>query len=597
MSNLSFQKSFKGENRQTGSFSKIHEDEHFILLSQFTLLNPLPKAEERQSRYLTGLILKNKGKMKDLKELNERLVEFLRKNSPLMKFDDLLNSVNDWLKKEVPQTVEMNLALLQIKEENVSFSSLGNIFIYLLEKTGLKDLSQKFEEEKREFIYSTSGVLLVGNKLLFTTEKISEPAELEKFRPELKLVVENKPLKELLAEFSKEKVSPVFKKPDIKERKTLLHKFSYPQKTLIVVLIIIFLLFSQNLILNLREKNKTTEEEIKQKIALIEEKEKEIEVTQNKSSVYALLSEIEKNLNELAVKKIEKEKFENLENNYFNYLKKFYGLTSLEEPKLLVDLSLFDKTFIPQEIAEIEKNLYTFDQKNNNLYEISKETGKISLLKEVKELGRLSQIFVFDKNTLILSDEKGEIASFNLLNQEFKPLKIEKKHEIKELKDLIIYANKLYLLEEKDIYRYFKIPGGFGKEEKWLKNFSLENAFSFAIDGDIYVLDKDGLSKFFLGKKENFELEKILPEISAFAEGDSGSREGEKNLISIFTSLETNNLYLLEQSRLLIFDKNGVIVRQISSPKFNILKSFLINEKQNKAWIVEGQKIYEITLK
>jgi len=103
------------------------------------------------------------------------------------------------------------------------------------------------------------------------------------------------------------------------------------------------------------------------------------------------------------------------------------------------------------------------------------------------------------------------------------------------------------------------------------------------IDGDIYILKDNEVFKFYQGKKENFKLENILPEI--------------KNLTSISAPLNLNNLYLLEQNRLLIFDKSGKLIKQILSPKFTNLKGFAISQDGKKVWLLEGQKIYQIEIK
>ncbi|PJC00796.1 hypothetical protein CO074_00660 [bacterium (Candidatus Moisslbacteria) CG_4_9_14_0_8_um_filter_36_20] len=574
MPNLTIQKISSGKNKELGTYCQIYADERFILLSG--LSSPLDEKIRKEE------------KLKFLKEFNDKFVEFLKKNSLEIKFEELLKKANQWLKEEGKGEIESNFLLLGLKNEKIYFSSLGDIGIYLIEGREIQDISQKSEEN--EFTQLTSGALNEGSLMIFATSdlspiRIEDVNKLEKIVKQSRsgaiLKIENKSFKEILKEFSPETkaASARFEKPRL-----LTKKLSYPQKSLIVILIIISLLFVQNLFFNVKQKGTVEENNFKNKTSLIEEKEKEIFLLSlgDREKVYGLLSEIENLLGELQQGNLEeKETFQKLENNYLDNLKKFFAYTVVSEPKLLVNLELFDKNFLPTKLIEMENNLYTFDPKNNYLYRIDKNSGKIFLLKDTR--AQIEQIFAFDKDSFVILDKKGNFTSFNLSSGELKPLKLERSHELKKIEDFSIYANRIYTLEESGIYRYRKTADGFSREEKWLKESAdFKETKAMSIDGAIYVLGPNEISKFYLGKKENFGLEKILPEIS--------------NFFAIFTNAESNYLYLLEQNRLLIFDKNGKIIKQISSPKFIDLKGFIVNEKEKKAWLIEGQKIYEINL-
>jgi len=483
-----------------------------------------------------------------------------------LRLEDLLAETKKWLEKEITEA-EANLLFLKLPEEQdgspsrsasaeqreIYFSSFGDINAYLIQDNEIKDLSHKPSPREKEFSYLTSGNLSGNDILIFATPdlrpiKISEINKLahlvKKSEGGAILMVKNKSFKELFDEFVEEKKEdnlPLDDLSRLEKPKFGFPKLTYLQKSLVVLLVIILLLFIQGLFLGRKGIKKEISEE---ELTLIQQKEEEV------------------------------------------------------DSKLLVDFELFDKKFLPEKIIGIENHLYTFDPKNNYLYQIDENSGKIFLLSQSSPaLGRLNQIFPFDKDSFLVSDEKGIFASYNLLNQELKPIKVERNHEFsaqggsavafgeggQSIKDFVIYANRLYGLEEKGIYRYRKTADGFGREEKWLKeNFDLKDAKAMTIDGDIYILKDNEVFKFYQGKKENFKLEDILPKI--------------KNLTFVFASSDLNNLYLLEQNRLLIFDKSGKIVKQISSPKFNNLKSFAVSADGKKAWLLEGQKIYKISL-
>ena len=638
ISNFDIQKFSYGLNFKRKIFSNIYQGESFILLSQFIL-----KDKENSEASEARLRAKRFG---ESEKKNDELVEFLEKNYPKINLEDLLEKTEKWLEKEITEA-ETNLLFLKLPEEQnkeVYFSSLGDIKAYLIQDDKIpvkggsalagqaasgKDLSH--ETSVGKFGHLTSGHLSGNDVLIFTTPEIPPPVAqgalgglrssvaqgaLKDPRQNLSklvkksgggaiLMIKNKSFKELFDEFTKEKKEDNLPLDDLSRLEK--PKFGFPsltylQKSLVVLLIIVLLLFIRGLF-NAKNKKEIKKEFSEETLILIQQKEEEIiEIAslKDKEKIYNLLSELEVFILNLSPNTSEeKEIFQKLENTYFDNLKKFYFYISLDDPKLVVNLELFDKKFLPEKIINIESHLYTFDPSNNYLYQIDAISGKISLLSQSPPgLSHLNQIFGFDKDNFLVSDEKGNLASYNLLNQELKPIKIERSHpdsptkvgvptevgKSRGIKDFVIYTNRLYTLEEKEIYRFRKTDEGFGKEEQWLKeDFDLKNAKAMTIDGDIYILKDNEVFKFYQGKKENFKLENILPKI--------------KNLTSISAPLNLNNLYLLEQNRLLIFDKSGKLIKQILSPKFTNLKGFAISQDGKKVWLLEGQKIYQIEIK
>ena len=567
-SNLDVQKFSYGLNFKRGIFSNVYQGKSFILLSQFI----------------------SKKKIDFLEEKNDELIEFLEKNYSGLKdlrLEELLEKTENWLKKEMTE-IEANLLFLKLPSEEpgeIYFSTFGEIRAYLIQNSE----TPTPEGRGSAFDYLTSGNLSGDDVLIFTTPEIPSSTiqrasknlrfsvaqkALEDFQQNLGklvkkseggaiLMVKNKSFKELFDEFAEDKKEdnlsrdnlPLDDLSRLEKPKFGFPKLTYLQKSLVVLLIITLLLFIHSL-LSTKGKKEIKKEIPEEELTLIQQKEEEV------------------------------------------------------DSKLLVDFELFDKKFLPEKIIGIENHLYTFDPKNNYLYQIDENSGKIFLLSQSSPaLGRLNQIFPFDKDSFLVSDEKGIFASYNLLNQELKPIKVERNHEFsaqggsavafgeggQSIKDFVIYANRLYGLEEKGIYRYRKTADGFGKEEEWLKeNFDLKNAKAITIDGDIYILKNNEVFKFYQGKKENFKLEDILPPVA-----EPSSLRGSvkiSGLISIFAPVDSNHLYLLEQNRLLIFDKSGKIIKQISSPKFTNLKSFAVSADEKKVWLLESQKIYEAAL-
>lgn len=107
--------------------------------------------------------------------------------------------------------------------------------------------------------------------------------------------------------------------------------------------------------------------------------------------------------------------------------------------------------------------------------------------------------------------------------------------------------------------------------------------FSFAIDGNIYVLERDGqIAKYGSGKKELF----ILPFM------DSSPTRIEK----LWTDTDISSLYIFEpsQKRILVVDKKTRALKdQLTSDMLASAKEFTILPKKKLLLFSNGTTIYQ----
>lgn len=153
-----------------------------------------------------------------------------------------------------------------------------------------------------------------------------------------------------------------------------------------------------------------------------------------------------------------------------------------------------------------------------------------------------------------------------------------------------VYNGNVYLVDKKTNQIYKFIPSGSGyTKSTYLANASvvpLSNSQSLAIDGSIYVLTKDGsIMKFTKGKGDSFTI--------------SGLDQPLSKPTRIFTTQESDNLYVLDNgnSRLVVFDKGGKYQSQYKAGILQTAIDFDISEKDKKAYILSGKKVWEIELK
>ena len=154
---------------------------------------------------------------------------------------------------------------------------------------------------------------------------------------------------------------------------------------------------------------------------------------------------------------------------------------------------------------------------------------------------------------------------------------------------LSTYFGNIYVLDKKQnqMLKYVQTDSGFSKTN-YFTNASpdLSKAVSMAIDSDIYVLSSDGtLSKYTKGNADNFTL--------------TGLDKPLANPTGIFTSIGDNNLYVLDNgnSRIVVFDKSGNYKNQYQANVIKSAKDFEVLEKDKKAYVLSGGKLYEIDLK
>lgn len=119
--------------------------------------------------------------------------------------------------------------------------------------------------------------------------------------------------------------------------------------------------------------------------------------------------------------------------------------------------------------------------------------------------------------------------------------------------------------------------------EKWLKGTaSLDGTRSIAVDGSIYVQFPDHVEKYFNGQKQAFELSAVIPAI--------------ENLVRIFTKADYQFIYILEpaKNRVLVYNKDGKLDKQITSPKFHDLSDIHVDEKSKIIYILAGNELLQV---
>jgi len=263
-----------------------------------------------------------------------------------------------------------------------------------------------------------------------------------------------------------------------------------------------------------------------------------------------------------------------LKNEISSKLSELNKLEQIENPELVFEFNRLD--FVPHNLLIDGDNIYFFSPYLKNIYDFN-EKRIIEINKVINSATKLSNsaLFFSRPNKLII-----------LKNNEIFESEIQTPYQDFEFSDLASFYNNLYFIDKKtgQIIKY-----GFLNDFKWNRPVSWLNqkedvvgADSMAVDSSAWILKNNLIYKYYKGEfQKEFEIN-IFP--------------NPKDLVKIYTSSNLPYLYILEpvQKRIVILKKDGRIVKQFQSQKFDNLLDFGVAE--NTIYILNGLKVYTIKL-
>ena len=269
-------------------------------------------------------------------------------------------------------------------------------------------------------------------------------------------------------------------------------------------------------------------------------------------------------------------------------------VSRIEDPTVAIDLDQIEDIENPEKIFEGDGKYFVFDSENKLLNGISFADKNLNDLK-IESGGDINfdSLSTLMKKTgeVIFITDSDKIGIFNISKKTFSSADIEFLGSMSNIKDISSYSNFIYLLDPSSdqIYKYKRLTSGFDNGQDWLEkeNSNIENAVSIAIDGSIYLLNLNGsIDKFRTGTKViEFSTESPSDPISSSAK--------------IYTKPGFKYLYISDpqKNRVVLFDKiSGKLAGQYTSPKFSDLKNIVVDEKEEKIYILSGDKVFVIEI-
>ncbi|MCK4968336.1 MAG: hypothetical protein KAS12_04730 [Candidatus Aenigmarchaeota archaeon] len=433
-------------------------------------------------------------------------------------------------------------------------------------------------------------------------QQINIQQKINQAKPDIKLV------KEKSANAHQQNVKQFLAPAQIKKHfKQLLPKFKSPDQLILTIGLILLVLFIiSSAIIGGRQIKQQRDKKFDLALTQIQNKQAEISsalIYQDKIKAKKSLNETELLIDSLDADSIPKDyrtEFATIQNKQQELIEQIYYLITIKQPDLLADFSqAIDKKIDLRHIWLIEHQLYSFNPANNFIYQFNPDNQQTNLLSQSSQnIGYLIDGSVKDKDHLLFYHQNQGLAQFDLVNQSLDPLTLTTDNSSLQIKDIVCYQDNLYILDsqQQQIFKYEPTIDGYGKEIVWLKESipEINQAISMSIDSSIYLLTKssDPLSnnsrhqiiKLYQGKQLDFSLEDIYPAL--------------QQATKIITELDWLNIYLLDptEQRLIIFDKQGKLKKQFTSPLFTNLDDLAIDYDKQIAYLLNENKVYSIDL-
>jgi hypothetical protein len=260
------------------------------------------------------------------------------------------------------------------------------------------------------------------------------------------------------------------------------------------------------------------------------------------------------------------------------------------------------------QIAATDQDIFLLDRQNSiHHYVINDVSGETKpaepnavILKPGAEIGAQTVARVRlltkvtrgqDKALIVAVTDKGFLA-YDLEAKQWNAYDIQDADKWGELRAVEGFNSNLYLLDAQNnqIYKYAATAAGYSPQAAPYfpanAQVNLSKAIDMAIDGDVWVLNDNGIvRRFRSGAPVSFELGALATPL--------------KNPVALYTRTGSDSLYIADAGnhRIVEFDKNGKFVRQFqaAAEKSQVLanlQDLTVNELKRKVYFVNSNAAY-----
>ncbi|QQS59526.1 hypothetical protein IPN35_01380 [Candidatus Peregrinibacteria bacterium] len=299
-----------------------------------------------------------------------------------------------------------------------------------------------------------------------------------------------------------------------------------------------------------------------------------------------LLDAIEQNARKMLEQRVDLANAEKILTHVQEQRESVNHIMRITNPEVFSDLRPLKSDISTKGISFLKNEFLVYDK--NSLYRILASTthpenvGVLSASDKVQFLTALSskdELVFVTENGSVFEWQNGQVISADTADKTWKTAS-----------DIGVFSKFLYFLSPSDnqIWKYERRESGFTIPEGWItdETVNISDAISFAIDGSVFVLLKDGtIQKYHRGESQPYEV-KGTP---------GGALLGSK----IFTNDTLASLFVLDpkEKRIFIYEKyenEAVYKKQIVIENTEPIVDFYV--VGNTIYLLGQQQIYSVTI-
>lgn len=379
----------------------------------------------------------------------------------------------------------------------------------------------------------------------------------------------------------------------IREKSNTLKRLPLVSKILLILSILALLIFTGSIIwIRHNEKQEALQKDYDNKINLIQSEKDTAERSLLYGDITSALAALQKaqttlenlknytNKNETQIQEL-RTKIE----NDFKQIRKQNDVSTIQK----ADITSQFANAKTDKLVRLDNQLVAFNATDHSYYFINLDTGLILQKNHdtIPNLSNASSPKEYDK--IVFTTDGSHIASYDKTTDSLSSQDIAFPTSNVNIANLNVYNRKLYTLDiaNNQIYKHSQTQTGYDKGTPWIQEsgVDIKDVISFTIDGELYALKTNGeILKFAGGKLQAFSITGLDPAL--------------KNPSQIWTYNDVKNIYILDPAtkRVIVLDKNGVLVKQYTSSEWKNPTSMVVDEAAKKVYILDSNKIFEFKI-
>jgi len=306
----------------------------------------------------------------------------------------------------------------------------------------------------------------------------------------------------------------------------------------------------------------------------------------NNQKARDILEGIKKDLSEAQglADKDQKEEVEQVEIRVAQLMDKANNVTRLGEENIFYDLGLKDPEAVGKSICSVSEGLFVADKRGRLWFLNTADNIEVDILGD-KTYPALAGAACGDDLAYMATIDSIDKVSFSAGNFSVTEGILGENKPTAGFSDFCEYADNLYFLEggSGQIIKFIANAQGYSSGDSYLKEGqAATGGISLAIDGDVYVANKEAVDKYTAGSKTPWEAE--------------GAPSSPRDFAKVYTSSSLDSLYLLNQAsnEIWIFNKEGyyqgLAVLENNAP----INDFSVEEAT--LFVLSGSKVYRAEL-